>query len=105
MQQLIAKLTQNIQFTLEEQAILILFPNYFEQEDLTLLAEFVLKEADSNLLEQLTGADRLTVRFSYQSAYFVLQFEVYSQSCWIEAEDKQSEQQLEQLYKLFVVDD
>ncbi|REL28615.1 DUF3630 family protein [Thalassotalea euphylliae] len=69
----------------------IRFDGEFDEEDFTPLTQRVLDRLDNaRVLENIPGADRHNVRFSLQLAgqngYFVLNFEVYSQSCWLAAE-------------------
>lgn len=42
--------------------------------------------ADAQCIETLSGADRESFRFEWQQQIWQLQFEYYSQSCWLEPE-------------------
>jgi len=48
--------------------------------------------------EKIIGADRENIRFSWNEGYFVLNFDCYSQSCWIEGQDIASTEQLTSLH-------
>jgi hypothetical protein len=69
---------------------------FWYQEDI----EFLKAKVFDNLpvitvLEVIEGADRVNIRFVWQNkSYFSLNFDCYSQSCWIEGEDVVSTQQL-----------
>ncbi|WP_077339755.1 DUF3630 family protein [Pseudocolwellia agarivorans] len=59
------------------------------QEDIPLLTSLVLSLLkDHYLIETTQGADREYTRFKWQDDYFILNFECYSESCWIENETK-----------------
>ncbi|WP_181901784.1 DUF3630 family protein [Thalassotalea euphylliae] len=69
----------------------IRFDGEFDEEDFDIATEVVLSQLTQvSILEKIPGADRHNVRFRAQVAedfgYFVLNFEVYSQSCWLEPE-------------------
>lgn len=71
-----------------ENTILLTFNDYFEQEDLIALNKKIFSGIPTvKILELIEGADRLTCRFHWENSYFYCHFEVNSQSCWIEAED------------------
>lgn len=53
-----------------------------------------------NIQESIIGADRVNVRFEWQQHHFVVNFEFYSQSCWIEGQDELSKQYLLTLYEM-----
>jgi hypothetical protein len=48
--------------------------------------------------DKIIGADRENIRFSWKDCYFVLNFDYYSQSCWIEGQDSASTQELATLH-------
>ncbi|WP_286263520.1 DUF3630 family protein [Thalassotalea atypica] len=59
----------------------------FEQEDIKPMAHYLLsKIADSRLIEIVEGVDRAYFRADIQNQSFTINFEVYSQSCWLEPE-------------------
>jgi len=71
---------------------MIFWESYWYQEDVDGLTVILIKHLEgAEITERIIGADRINVRFSYKYRYFVLNFEYYSQSCWIEAEDGPSE--------------
>ncbi|XPF92995.1 DUF3630 family protein [Colwellia sp. RE-S-Sl-9] len=65
----------------------ITFVESWYQEDIPLLTSLVLNFLkDHYLIETTQGADREYTRFKWQNDYFLLNFECYSESCWIENE-------------------
>ena len=83
----------------------IRFDSEFDEEDFITLSQLVLAKFDSaRILENIPGADRHNVRFSLQLAgqnsYFVLNFEVYSQSCWLAAESDSELSALSELHRM-----
>ncbi len=78
----------------------ISFENTWFQEDIALLAELVFAPLVTvNIQERILGADRENIRFIWQEHYFILNFDCYSQSCWLEGQDNKSSQYLEILYE------
>jgi hypothetical protein len=51
------------------------------------------------ITENTQGADRSNIRFNYKTGRFLLNFECYSQSCWVEPEDELSGEFLPQIAK------
>ena len=85
----------------------IRFNGDFDEEDFIPLSHVVLARFDSaRILENIPGADRHNVRFSLQLAgqnsYFVLNFEVYSQSCWLAAESDSELSALSELHRMLL---
>ncbi len=71
----------------------------WSQDDIEQLVELFLHQyAGFEAIEQLTGADRVSVRLLWRQCYVQLHFECYSESIWMEAEQVQSQQQLQQLF-------
>ncbi|TLU64605.1 DUF3630 family protein [Thalassotalea litorea] len=84
----------------EDNIIQFRFAKMWGQEDIKQLLPLVLdKIADHQILEHVIGADREYLRFSYRGLYFMLQFESYSNACWIEAEDQFSQPGISTLYR------
>ena len=76
----------------DDYIVMIFWKSYWHQEDIHTLASTLIKHLEgAEITENIIGADRINVRFCFKHGYFVLNFESYSQSCWIEAEDKSSE--------------
>ena len=99
MQQLI-ELTQAI---IKEHYILLEFNREFEQEDAHLIKTTLLNDLpDSQSIEDYEGADRASFRIKVNHFYCVLHFEVYSQSCWIEAEAESEISQLHAVHQILV---
>ena len=62
----------------------------FEQEDMTPMAHYLLsKIVDSTLIDIVEGVDRACYRVELQGQNFTINFEIYSQSCWLEPEAAQ----------------
>lgn len=90
---------QSINYT--DAQISIIFENSWFQEDILELRQHLLhKIPDLDIKEVITGADRENVRFRWLTAEFMLNFEYYSQSCWINAQDGMSKIQLKPLFNL-----
>ena len=78
---------QLIQVTLDNNVIDLRFNDYWYQEDIEELynnIKNILK--DVSLLESTLGADRHNYRLLRNETYLILNFDCYSQSCWIEVE-------------------
>ena len=85
---------------LEESVILFSFNNEWQQEDIKQLSKLIIAQLlGVSTIEHVQGADREMVRIWWQQGYFVLNFEYYSQSCWLEAEDENSREKLGFLYQ------
>ncbi len=92
---------QSINFADEQ--IAILFDQNWFQEDIIMLRQLLLsKIPDHQVKEVILGADRENIRFLWVSAEFVLNFDFYSQSCWICAQDEISTPKIQSLYNLLV---
>ncbi|TKB45578.1 DUF3630 family protein [Thalassotalea mangrovi] len=91
--------TQAITLT-EDNIILIRFNQEWQLDDIEHLIVLVMdKIAGAQVLEHVIGADREYLRFTCNGLYFLLQFESYSNSCWIEAEDEFSQPGISALYR------
>lgn len=65
----------------------IIFSDHWYQEDTVQLTQNILNLLENHkVLEQISGGDRENCRFEWLQEYFMLNFEYYSQSCWIENE-------------------
>ncbi|MEI6894641.1 MAG: DUF3630 family protein [Colwellia sp.] len=74
--------------TYQKNYLNITFKTEWYQEDITALVNLLLSPIKSLVIkEKNIGADREDVRFSWHACYFVLSFDYYSQSCWIEGQD------------------
>ncbi|PKI17784.1 DUF3630 family protein [Colwellia sp. 12G3] len=77
----------------------VIFKNDWYQENIDELIELLFLPIQSVVIkEKIIGADRENIRFSWENCYFVLNFEYYSQSCWIEGQDSTSTKQLTTLH-------
>ncbi|QDP02631.1 DUF3630 family protein [Thalassotalea sp. PS06] len=80
--------------------ILLRFGNDWDQEDISeMITRIFERIANANVAEHVTGADREYLRFRCNNHHFLLQFETYSNACWIEAEDEFSEPGIAELFK------
>ena len=69
------------------------------QEDIENLSTLIFSQIKSfEIQENIVGADRENIRFGWQNNYFILNFDCYSQSCWLEGQDEVSTSNLESLY-------
>lgn len=58
----------------------------WDYDDLLTLAQAIINLIDGAIInEEIYGADRLTVRFSFSQSDYVLHLECISQACWIES--------------------
>ena len=73
----------------------VIFNNSWYQDDIGLLVELLfIPITNVTMQEVIIGADRENHRFIWHESYFVLNFDCYSQSCWIEGQDQASKAQL-----------
>ena len=69
----------------------IRFKHGWYQEDIKQLLEIILVKLTSiKITEKQLGADRETYRLSIEQNYLTLNFDYYSQSCWLEPESIQN---------------
>lgn len=81
--------------------LLISFMQEWDQDDIKLLSQCIFRHLpDHKLKEHIQGADREHFRFTFNEEYLVLQFESYSESCWIEPEDQLKSLQLPKINSL-----
>jgi hypothetical protein len=91
----------------DEQQLIFSFLNFSHrfwfQEDINQLYQDVFSLLDDiEIKEVISGADRENIRFSWQINYdFILNFDCYSQSCWLEAENELSQTKISMLYRSF----
>ena len=77
----------------------IYFENEWYQENIEALITLLLSPImPVTIQEKIIGADRENIRFSWQNYYFVLNFDCYSQSCWLEGQGSKSTEYLAHLY-------
>ena len=75
---------------INQQTINIVWPDNWYQEDIDLLSDYLLNQLSGHkILEKTPGADRESIRFSWQKAQFTIHFDYYSQSCWLEGLNRQ----------------
>lgn len=80
MQQLI-----NTEFN--EQSLTITFAQEWQQEDIAWLLKLINQTLHNvQTIEHIVGADREAYRQQWQNNHFIVNFDVYSQSCWLEME-------------------
>jgi hypothetical protein len=90
---------QSINF-IDEQ-ITILFDQSWFQEDIGKLRQLLLNKIPEHHVKEITlGADREDVRFQWLNAEFILNFDYYSQSCWVSAHDEVSTAEIQPLFNL-----
>jgi len=82
--------------------IAINFNRDWSQEDVAQLSRELLdKLGEIKVIEHAQGADLETLHFLYLDQEFLLSFEFYGQSCWIESLNNQGLAYLNDLYKVF----
>tara|TARA_B110000467_G_scaffold160960_1_gene181182 strand:+ start:173 stop:505 length:333 start_codon:yes stop_codon:yes gene_type:complete len=74
---------------IESQYLGIFYEDIWYQEDIAAIQQSLLSMVkEAKVVEKIFGADRENIRFIWKNQYhFVLNFDCYSQSCWLEAED------------------
>jgi len=79
--------------------ITFIFSDFWYQDDIECLSVQVFENMlEIRVLETIKGADRENIRFVWQEQYyFSLNFDCYSQSCWLEGDDEISSKQLKHL--------
>ncbi len=81
------------------QQISVIFEQSWFQEDIETLSQLILVKLPKHIIKEVTfGADRENIRFQWQHAEFMMNFDYYSQSCWINAQDENSLTNIEPLY-------
>jgi len=84
----------------DENVVMVVWESYWYQEDTDELTKIVFDILGGvTTTENIRGADRTNVRFVYKAGNFLLNFECYSQSCWLEAEDELSRDFLVEIVK------
>ena len=92
---------QLINTHLIENALDIRFSEQWYQEDIKQLCQDICQFLpDVKKVESLQGADRETFRLRWQNYYLLLNFDFYSQSCWLEMELIQEQNVLVELQRL-----
>lgn len=95
--QLISEIVQHVDH------LALLFNNSWFQEDIESLTKLVFSSLlEVNIQEEIMGADRVNIRFSWLDHYFTLNFDCYSQSCWLEGQDNASTEYLAELYSRLI---
>lgn len=65
----------------------VIFVEDWYQENIVNLTEKLFQKLDHcQITERVSGADKEYVRFNWNNGAFIVNFECYSQSCWIENE-------------------
>jgi hypothetical protein len=85
--------------TYQDDYLNVKFNNDWYQDNISQLIELLFPPINPIIIqEKIIGADRENIRFSWNDCYFVLNFEYYSQSCWIEGQNNNSLQPLMDLH-------
>jgi len=73
---------------INQDSLQVRFIRPWYQEDISDLTTYVLSFiSDHYITENTVGADRAYCRFEWQAQHYILNFECYSESCWIENEN------------------
>jgi len=84
-----------------DKQITIFFEQDWFQEDIGELSQSILKRIPDNEIKESTyGADREDIRFQWQHAAFMLNFDYYSQSCWISAHSEMDTPHIERIFNI-----
>lgn len=90
----------NAEFSAEH--INIRFQQSFDYEDIDELANQVIGLFTHNkVVEVIPGADRMNYRIYWRENNYVINFEVYSQSCWLEVETSITSEPLALAFQVF----
>jgi len=85
--------------TCQEDHLNVKFKKEWYQDNISQLIDLLFLPIKPVIIqEKIIGADRENIRFSWNDCYFVLNFEYYSQSCWIEGQDSVNAQPLIDLH-------
>ncbi len=85
--------------TSQEDHLNVKFKSDWYQENISQLIDIIFLPIKPVVIqEKIIGADRENIRFSWHDCYFVLNFDYYSQSCWIEGQDGVNTQELTDLH-------
>ncbi|MBL4823448.1 MAG: DUF3630 family protein [Colwellia sp.] len=83
--------------------ITVLFKQHWFQEDITKLRQLLLSNVANLCIKDIViGADLENVRFQWLDTEFTINFDYYSQSCWIDTQDSYSIEKTHSLFKLLV---
>jgi hypothetical protein len=89
--------------TFFDEKIAIIFDQNWFDEDIIMLRQLLLNTIPYHQVKEVTlGADRENIRFVWLAAEFVLNFDFYSQSCWICPQDEISTPKIQSLYDLLM---
>lgn len=86
--------------TFDNDKIIVNHDSAWFQENISKLTNILLAQLDNCIIkEKYIGADRESLRFSWQNDfYYILHFDCYSQSCWLEADDDASKSEMNNLF-------
>lgn len=85
---------------LTDDNIIILFEKNWFQEDILVLSQSILKRIqNSHEKEVIKGADRENIRLLWLNSDFILNFDYYSQSCWLNAQDEIGTSKIQRLFE------
>jgi len=89
--------------TCHEDHLNINFKEEWYQEEISALIELIISPIMPIVIQEKSmGADRENIRFCWDAHYFVLNFDYYSQSSWIEGQDQASTDYLTILHSAIV---
>lgn len=81
--------------------ITILFNQNWFQEDINSLSQLLFNNITNIHIKEVTvGADLEHIRFQWQDTEFIMHFEYYSQSCWLDTQDPQGVIEINSLFTL-----
>jgi len=90
-----------LSINLIDEKIIIYFEKNWFQEDIIELRQLLLDKIPNHQIKEIIqGADRENIRFLWLNAEFMLNFDYYSQSCWLNAHDEISTSKIQPLFSL-----
>lgn len=70
----------------DNESILLTFNQAWQLEQAPEFAKALVEQLEGRIVETIEGADRYCFRLSMANTGYILQFEYYSNACWLEAE-------------------
>jgi hypothetical protein len=88
-------------FNLTDEIITICFEQDWFQDEISELRQLLLNKIPNHEVKEIIhGADRENIRFKWQNTVFIMNFDYYSQSCWLNAQDEIGTSKIQPLFKL-----
>lgn len=87
---------------IEDNTLFFIFTKTWFQEDIVELIDIIFSRVpDQVIVEHIKGADREDVRFNWKNTHYILHFDYYSQSCWVDIESSAASSSMSALHALY----